>query len=129
MQLLKGAENIRFADGRNILPLNVFVPLVPCLGIHQTEHSRFLHQISPYTAIKIAGNDLHCRFCFLHKPAAAAEVLSYGPVSCNSTANAAGGCRDAFKLEDKGFSLCQRGVTPRDNPLNIGRADEFSMVS
>ncbi|CNT98661.1 Uncharacterised protein [Salmonella enterica subsp. enterica serovar Bovismorbificans] len=129
MQLLKGTEYIRFTDGWNIITFKVSVPLVTGLSVHQTQHSGLLHQVPPYAAIEITGNSFHCRFWFLHQPAAAAKILLHAPVQGGFTADASGQRRYFCNPLSHGSDLFKCSVASGDDTFNAGGANHIGMVS
>ena len=65
VQLLKGTDNVLFADGGDIILLKITIPFVASGGIHQRNHAGFLHQIAPDATVEIAGDHFHGGVFFL----------------------------------------------------------------
>ena len=87
MQLLKCTEDIRLADGRQIPLLQVLMPQVTGLSIHQSHHARLQHQIAPDTTVNIAGNGRQRFIDLFGHPAIVTMPGFHRPVLRCTTAN------------------------------------------
>lgn len=90
MELLKRTEEVAFVDGGDIFFFLAVVPFSASLCIHQAQHFRFIHEISPYIAINTAGNGFHGGFRFFRKPTVVAMPRLHTPVCGGATTDAVG---------------------------------------
>lgn len=127
MQLLKRAEDILFANSRNIILFQAVVPLLTRLSIYESEYPGVLHQVSPYAAIEIADNSFYRGFWLLHQPAVV-TVLPYYPFIRFTSADTACQGRDIVKLLYQRFNLHQRGITSGDDAFNAGRTNHIGVA-